>query len=356
MNKIFGKINFSYQRIILAFVLSLAFFLSGIAKFKTYQSEMTILVIPKSANAIAQKDQVLSNLLQFPKTLAFYDRLLKDNPAFEDSSAGKSPVQRKATWNRMVATDSVAENGSLISISITAENENDSKLIVSKTVRSLFDFTANYYNVKDDVDLRIIDGPITKVMFVGWPLILIVSIVFGSLLASVIGRLAVLRPKTFDLQTMLKKNPLQDLNRSREGASFAMPIEALEHLYQKETAKEAYLQNDIKQDEETKTQTEVETELETREIPAEEIAHLQAIASRNVYPNFPEMPVHGPAKSVAPENLPIADFNEGAVLSEQDENIFSDKQTEPETKEEKNHEPTKEQLKDRLNQLLRGDL
>ncbi len=349
----FGKINFSAQGIILAIVLSSAFFLLGAQKFKTYQSQMTILVIPKSANAINQQDKILNNLLELPKTLSFYDRLLKNNPSFVDSSAGKSSLERKRSWDDMIVVKQVNKNGSMISISVSINNETDSDFIVSKTVRTLLDVASSYYNIKDDLDLRIVDGPITKVVFVGWPWILLVSILLGSLISLALGRISALGKKAADFQDMLRNNPLRKLNRTQENEQ-PMSIKDLENLYTAEKQSDVAFKDQPVQLEETEAQTEQEPEQAEVE-PVAEVVHVQEIASRSVYPNFPEMPTQSVSRSAAPDNLPIADFGEVTNLPAQ-EVVKNEIPKEAQPAKEKTHEPTEDELRERLNQLLKGEI
>ncbi len=347
MKTIFQKFNPSPRTSILIGVFTLAFFMVGMQKFKAYESEMTILVVPKSANAVGQQNQILDNLIQLPKTLAFYDRLLKDNPSFQDSAAGESALNRKNSWNEMFSIKQVSPKGSMLSVSISINSQADADLIVAKTARALLDVTSSYYNVKDDVDLRIVDGPITKVVINRWPLLILLSFLFGILLTLVVEKILNLEKKVTDPEDVSENKTFQSFNFFKK-ISQPMPLEALENLYEHETkifqnifAKKQPIESEKQVENQTK-QTKNFKQVE----PSAEIAHLQEIVSRGVYPNFPEMPVHGAPQSAAPANLPIADFGI--------ENDLSDQEFKPAP--EKTHEPTSDELKNRLNQLLKGDL
>ena len=227
MKTIFQKFKPAPRTIILTSVFMLAFFLVGMQKFKAYESEMTILVVPKSANAVGQQAQILDNLIQLPKTLAFYDRLLKDNTTFQDSSAGESPLIRKNSWNDMFSIKQVSQKGSMLSVSISINSQADADIIVSKTARTLLDMTSFYYNVKDDVDLRIVDGPITKVVVNRWPLLLLISLLFGSLLTLAVEKILGLKKSVVANQEEISENkPFQNFNFFKK-INQPMPIEAL---------------------------------------------------------------------------------------------------------------------------------
>jgi len=365
MNNTLKKFNLNPRTIILATLFSLAFFLVGFSKFRTYQSEITILAIPKSATAIKQKDQIINNIVQLSKSLAFYDRLLKDNPNFQDSAMGERLETRKQVWNEMLSISRVDEKSSTIVFSISSSNEGSADLVASKTARTIFDVTSAYYNVKDDVDLRIIDGPITKTNVTGWPWLVLISIILGSLVGVLVEKIITLERKTVGLPDIFKNNPLRNLNQKKVTTE-PMPLAALENLYETEKVSEVLSEKklapvapaEILPTENLVVKEQIKPQAQA---PTKEIEHLQEIVSRNVYPNFPELPVHNIGeKATAPSNLPIGDF---------DFSFGPMVESEPALKEEvveeveevvpavaKIHEPTPEQLKERLNQLLKGEI
>ena len=70
---------FSLRFFVAGIVLSFSFLLLFISLSKTYTSSIIILVNAKSETAAQQKNQIIRNVSEFPKTLALYDRLLKYN-------------------------------------------------------------------------------------------------------------------------------------------------------------------------------------------------------------------------------------------------------------------------------------
>ncbi len=356
MKALFKKIHFSFQATILAVVLSATFFLLGVEQLKIYQSTVTILVVSKSATAIEQQTQILSNIIELPKMLSFYDRLLKENPSIKDTSFGKKADERKRIWNNMFFIKPLSKDGSTISISISAKNEAMSAFVVTKTVRTLFNVTSSYYNIKEDVDLRIVDGPITKVAVVGWQWLAIISLVFGTLLSIILGKLTTFRKGAAGLQDAFRNNSLRNFSRGKK-SSQPLPLEALEDLYEKEDGQDYFMEN------ESFSQSRAEAELaqalaeEQNKAIESGLENLQEIASRSVYPNFPEMPVHNVSKSAAPDNLPIAEDIFSAEVTNEQDIALSDDVIMPKVEEKKVHtEPTAEELKRRLNQLLKGEL
>lgn len=238
-NKLFqyagkNKLHFSVQIFFTGMILSFTFFLLFIDACKTYSSSITILVNAKSEFSAKQQEQIIENILAFPHTLSFYDRLLKYNPDVRDITKGNSSDKRKLAWNKMLSVKRTDKNSSVIEISITAKQESDADQLAQKTVRTLFDFTGNYYDIKNDLDLRIIDGPIASAKLTGWYWILPLSILLGFFIAFVLENILAKSKGIFTSQrNFLKEKNFFDFKKElpetpQEG------ISELENLYMSE--------------------------------------------------------------------------------------------------------------------------
>jgi capsular polysaccharide biosynthesis protein len=351
----FQKINinreyFSLRFLLAGIILSISFLLLFINLSKTYTSSMTIFVNAKSEIAAEQKDQIIGNIAEFPKTLALYDRLLKYNSDVKDVAAGESSAERKKMWNEMLSVRKVGKDSSLIKISITTAQKNDAEQLVKKTTETLFHFTAFYYNIKDDVDLRIIDSLITRASIFGWYWILPLSLIFGFLVTSVlqyilIKRRAFLISRYNESKEKFLFNLNQPVNKESQESSAQDEMKSLEDLYMSDIP--AKIPTEHKK-----------TFSETITSGIQEMKKMTKTFEKNKYPNFSEVPKHAQVTASAPDNLPIADDsffggpNLNAEQPKHSENIEIKK--EPEIKI--HPEPNMEQLKKRLNDLLRGEL
>ena len=344
-------VRFSTQVFVVGVILSLTFFLLLIDSFKTYRSETSILVVAKSEIAAKNEAQLLSNMLEFPKTLSFYDALLKNNTDVRDVTVGLSADQRKKRWNEMLSVERASANASVIKISITAKNQNDAQQLNQKTVRTLFNVVSLYYDVKNDVDLRIVYGPIVKSQVLSWQLLLAISIGIGFLVA------AFLQLIFFGKKRVIEKDDSQEFAENKSFFDFKKQannsnnngMEFLDELYKVEENEAPFVFEQRENNEDLIKV--VEDDLRVREMKK-----LTKQIEPDKYPNFPELPAHFSPKASAPDNLPIAD-DFFATDSELSESVIEEKM--PVEKEEilaeKNlQEPTPEELKRRLNQLLRG--
>lgn len=286
---------------ILALILSATFCLLFLENFKSYNSQITILFIPKNEKMAIQSEQVVKNLTEFPHYLSFYEKLLVDNENIEDEFIGYSKDKRKELWNKKLEI-SRENNSGLIEIGITGEDQVESEKIAKQAAFTLFGTASRYYNIKNEIDLRIIDGPITSVKIKNWAWLISLSVILGAF-------------SSFLITVVCLKSGNFLLN----GFRFISKIFYRQKLSSK---------------------IEKNKEKEKLEIKAE-------------YPLFTsfEKSMSQEKKSQAPSNLPIVEDPCAPV-----EDIRTDKTRIVKEKVDLTKEPNEEELKERLNQLLRGEL
>lgn len=341
-----NKLHFSVQSFFVGAILSVTFFLLLVDACKTYTSNMTILVSAKSEFALQQHEQIMENIIELPRTLSFYDSMLKYNPDVRDVAEGQNQDKRKAIWNKMLSIERDDRNSSVIKISITAKQESDADQLVQKTARLLLDTTGIYYNVKDDIDLRIIDGPVSSAGIVGWYWMLPFSLALGFFVALFLENIFLKSEKLFvGNRNFLKEKNLFDFKKEIQKSS-ELEIKDLEDLYMQQEAGIPFFAEEEKQNFLEKDFSKT-SEADSR---IKEMKKLTKQIQQDKYPNFPEMPVREIKKSSAPENLPVADDSFFGKLNSDS----IDQQKKPEIKIPA--EPTEEELKKRLNQLIRGEL
>jgi tetratricopeptide (TPR) repeat protein len=350
--KEYTEVKISLQAIIVGVILAVTSFLLLLDSQKNYTSSFDILVIPKSTIAAYDQGEILANLGQFPKSLSFYENLLKNNPDINDFSSGKSINQKKQAWDDMVLVGRADPGSSILRLSITAKNQADGEILSQRTTRALIDTASQYYNIKTDIDFRIIDGPIVKSNTPGvwWilPLSLLLGCLGGMLLQMIVNPLE----KMFAINKSLEKNEeanqdlRQDISKdAQKDGSY------LEDLYKKEESDIPFSFEKYYEDS------------KANPLPMEELEHINKHVSKSMYPNFPEMPASSSFSTTAsaPDNLPIADdfifmaeqHNETQLQPKQESEIPEAAAT---TMGHQHQEPTEEELKNRLNQLLKGEL
>lgn len=179
----FGTFQNAWQRsffVTLFFVLlaALLFWLDG---FRTYQSEVRLMVIGKVPSVAT--DQVVENMSELSTNLSFYERLIEENPTIEDDFVGYTKDQRKKLWNETVEVVRSDKSG-VLSVTAKAETPEEAKRLAEATVKTLFSVASFYYNIKTDLDLRVVDESIVKTT-VDRPFLYVLTS-FGSALVVVI--------------------------------------------------------------------------------------------------------------------------------------------------------------------------
>lgn len=324
-------------------LLTLVLFLGFSALLKSYTSTVTVLVVTKSQSASLNQEKIVNNLAELPRTLNFYQRLLNDNPGFKQTKTTLSASEKKDFWNHMINVKRSPKNSSLLKISVTANNAKDAEKLSVASARTLFDISSSYYNIQTDLDLRLVDGPISQTSMSYWQLALLISITLGFLMA-------------YLLQTLVK--PLSENITAAAGAlnvKMQQFGESLEAFKNSNIGKKEKIKDQRQQEKEnTKEIIEPQAPVETSQ-KDQELERLNKIIQQDIYPNFPEMPISTTRKSSAPDNLPVGD-DAFFMGQPQDKTISESEELESEQKveEDLNREPTPEELKKRLNQLLKG--
>lgn len=157
MKNIFNLKSFWIAFIVAAIVI----FVVSINANRAYQSETTILIIPKSEAAAQNSDQIIENLRQLPTTLAFYVRMAEDKEDVTDETIAElSEYKKKIYWNAELQVVRVGTSG-VLKIIATNRDRYQAEIISSQVAASLIGTIGLYYDIENDLDVRIIDPTIT---------------------------------------------------------------------------------------------------------------------------------------------------------------------------------------------------
>ena len=335
---------------VIAAVVTLLAGLFFAANFRSYRSEVTLMLIARTDYSVADKREIAGNLAELPKLLSFYDLLLKDNPDIVDLNAKMSASKRKSAWNDVLRVENVNNGGaSLIILDVTMPSEGSAETVVQKSAATLVAVTGRYYDISKDIDLRIVDGPVTESVVSNWFSVILLSLACGSVVLLIFPYFSPLKFAKFSLDkkhySFAALHNIRDIFSKKETET--MDVEEgkkeLESIYSVGESLDA----DVMQSYEVKAKE------ETRGQAPE---NLPIFGLSEQYPNFPEMPVsHGKTAS-APANLPFADEDMFGPLEEATEEEPMVGITEKKEDIPADREPSSEDLKKRLNQLLKGDL
>lgn len=168
------------------FFVTLASLLFWLDSFHAYQSEVRVLVIGK---ATVSTDQVVENFTELSKNLSFYERVLEGNDLIEDEFEGYSKDQRKELWNETVQVTRSEKSG-VLSVTARQDTPEKAKRLSEETVRTLFAVASFYYSIKTDIDMRVVEEPIVKAV-VARPVTYVLTS-FGSALGITLAFFALL--------------------------------------------------------------------------------------------------------------------------------------------------------------------
>jgi hypothetical protein len=353
---------------VLAFVIAVivGFILTGF--FKAYQSEMTLMVIARSEKTAIQKKDMVENLSLLPQMLSFYDLMLKNNRDIVDLNTRERADKRKEAWNRILEVSKMEKNNrSLIHVYITLPSQNDSEEIVKKTTQTLMGVSGRYYDIRNDVDLRVVDGPITKPVTQGWFWIIMLSLSAGAVVIMVFSYLPTIGFAFPELKKEIGNfaalHNIRDILKKKEDQDSEDGKKEIESIYTAQEGLDANILVDFSAIKEADAAKYAITDLAKEESVIPQAPDNLPVGPADSfifehpaqYPNFPELPVSQTKVASAPANLPFADEGDLPIFESPAEEKIPEENLET-ASSLVDKEPTKEELKARLNQLLKGEL
>ncbi len=317
------------KKIIIFAAIFLFIFLFFINKNKTYESETIALFLPKNETTARNLDSTIGNFKQILLSLAFNDRLSDGSDALEPGLELPN-YKRKEFWNSKVAVEQLKKSGAVSIKNFDASSGLAQELNID-TIESLIAIAGNYYNIKTDLGIRIIDGPIVKQAMTKNLLATFWQSALWSIGLYLI--LLFLFPAS-----LIKKTTGQ---RPLPGKDFSKNLTS--DLIPKKTALPVF---------------------------PEEENYFAAVKKKNIFslPSLPNFPTFG-KKAPTPANLPVSEEEVPEIFREKNgeeeparpsaTNAFrADNATHSvaggEVKKYTPHEATAEEVKARLNQLLSG--
>lgn len=297
---LFGSVYFW----VLAALLSLTASFVLIDSFRYYQSEISIRLVPQNENLAGSSDEILTKLARLSGRLAFYDKMNRENPELNDPFLGLDPDERKADWNRIFEARQTA-GAPVLKLTAKAESSGQSRALANSAARTLLGTAGQIYDLRREAEFRIVSGPTTSVKVASWPLLILLSFILGT------------------VSTLIVLSAGYAASRRLSGVTSAeteAPILPAHNFYSPELPKSL---DDIIAEEETSA------------------------------------PYAFVKKSSAPSNLPVADdtiFATGEpALGIWEAAAAAETEAPAALKAEEPSEPTEEEYKRRLNQLLRGE-
>ena len=310
MRKVFNLKSFwliSAATLVAVFVLS-------VNLSRVYEAKTDILIIPKSAVAVENANQIIENMQNLPTTLTFFNRMAEENADVANDTLAELPdYKKKIYWNSELNVSRVGNSG-ILQITARDKDRYRAEVLSSQTTKTLLGSVGLYYDIRNNLDVRIIDPTVTDYSAGTFNYMIFSEILLGVLVIIFLAFSAgiAIFEKEKNLQIELP-NFLSNYEN----------IFSLSRL-KKEDAAPVLEKNDVAKS----VPLEKEWTLGAEEKPYTDFVNRTKVAS-------------------APANLPIAE----------DETFLEVPQELPEkNKMPLTHEATDEEVKARLNKLLSGKL
>lgn len=317
---------FAHYFVVTWLAVSFAASLVWLDELRGAAAEMSVLVIDG-----AEASPIAENLAELSKNLSFYDAVLAEQELIEDTFRGESSDRRRAGWNDLVQV-MPADGSGLLVVTAWGENRDDARFLAEATTATLFKTAARYYNVKTEIDLRVIDGPHVEARLRSWPTWVGLSLVSGLVVSAVFFALLALLDRI-----LARTSP----NRQRPRQRSVLPPETFIPKPPEHWSFEGDARSPIERDP-TATASSARTAAAPSNLPflAEEpITPLQGAMARLVKED-----VDATVRALAVEPEPTS-------VAQSQAPIFGQESIQPRTEE-----PTPEEYKRRLNALLSGKM
>lgn len=307
--------------------------------FRDYESEVSVLVIPKSEVAAVSLGEIVANMGHITRTDAFrsefFDALSAKNGAFDHLSASA----RGEAMEKMVSVRA-EKKGSVISIRAVADDADDARMIGRQAALTLLGSVGRYYNLKEDIDLRVMNGPTASARVMSPVVFVLSSVVLGMTVAA-----------AFFLALFGLPGAIAFFERRRRFPSGTLDAK----VFEPELPISSVIRDTVGADRETAAA--VIAEHDAADIPEQPIPVGAPVPTPSVHGKRGSAPSNLPSLSEAEERF-LREFSFEGSLEQEDvaemKTALATPVPTPEVRPTADHEPTEEEYKRRLNELLKG--
>ena len=125
-----------------------------------YSSTMAVLFLPKSAVTSQESSSIAENFRQILTSLAFCDRLAEQNESLAVVNDLPNYKRQEFCNNKFLVEK--PQGSAMLRITNFDADSTLARELNSDAVENLIAVSGKYYNIKTDLELRIVDGPIIK--------------------------------------------------------------------------------------------------------------------------------------------------------------------------------------------------
>lgn len=396
------SLNFSRQTFFAVFLpLTLVAGLFWLSEIRGYRAEMTLFVLPKTEYAKG----AAHNLAALAREVSFANGVYQAEIFPENPLLGLTPSERRAFWQKK-ATIITSGQSDLIRISVGGADQREALDLANVVLAEIVSTGSRYYNQKTDIDLRVVEEAVAIPSFTAWPRFVVLTLAsalfFTLVFFAVYGAINQLFPKkhiaypgtaeyaispdTFKPRVPTYWNQGEGSVEMKSAAAASLPDTADEpEAIQKtgEQSEEQAFESDFREypqeevseysTQESRTDEEyiepAESVLTEEVVTPTETVTVETVPEEKPEDIQPEESYVGYVEhAAAPDNLPVfdgpitplqgaqarlmkLDIDANRALLSSDETVEEIDRSTPKT-----HEPTPEEYKRRLNDLLSGKM
>ena len=166
---------------------ALVFFVALINFNRVWESEAQVLIIPKSETAAENSEQMVENFKVLVASLSFYEKIAKDDEDLLDKTVSELPAgKKKIYWNSKIKTERLEKSG-VIRIKTLDKSRFQSEALNNQAVKTLIAAAGFYYNIKTDIDIRVIESSVSKEIVSHSKIALFLESLAGTFILTVIS-------------------------------------------------------------------------------------------------------------------------------------------------------------------------
>lgn len=175
-------LNKTVFSVLALFFITVAAFVS-LDTFRGYRAEVTVLILPSAANQ-ASAEQMVENIAVLPTTVSFFDSLLaSDERLSEFSELDERPIDiRSERWHEMLSVKREGGSG-IVTYTIEANTQEEATLFARQMAKVLFQKAGTYYDIRSEVSLRLIEGPLVRAALISPVTWIVSSVSIGIIVA-----------------------------------------------------------------------------------------------------------------------------------------------------------------------------
>ncbi len=175
-------LNKTLFSVLALFFITAAAFVS-LDTFRGYRAEVTVLVLPLSTNQ-TPAEQMVENIAILPTTVSFLDALLEsDGRLSEFSDLDEQSINaRSEQWNEMLAVRREGGSG-IVTYTIKADTQEEATIFARQMAKVLFQKIGTYYDIRSEVSLRLIEGPLVRASLISPVTWVVLSVSIGIVAA-----------------------------------------------------------------------------------------------------------------------------------------------------------------------------